>query len=56
LACATLIFAMHWMQRNIAAFGGDPDNVTLFGKSAGAMAIANLAGPGAGRGRCSPRR
>src|SRR5690606_35976822 len=31
-----------WVQRNIAAFGGDPDNVTIFGQSAGAMAITSL--------------
>ena len=37
-----LILALQWVQRNIAAFGGDPKNVTVFGQSGGGAKIATL--------------
>jgi para-nitrobenzyl esterase len=37
-----LILALQWVRDNIAEFGGDPDNVTVFGQSGGGAKIATL--------------
>lgn len=49
-AIQDLIAALTWVQKNIAQFGGDPSRVTIFGESAGGMAVSLLAGAPAAQG------
>ena len=49
-----LVMALRWVRDNIAVFGGDPDNVTIFGESAGAHAVATLLAVPAAKGLFRP--
>ncbi len=45
-----LVCALEWVRDNISAFGGDPDNVLLFGQSGGGLKITHLSGMPAAKG------
>ena len=49
-ALADSIAVLQWVKTNIAAFGGDPNNVTIFGESAGAAMVGGLAGSPVAKG------
>ena len=45
-----LVEALRWVRRNVAAFGGDPDNVTIFGESGGGGKVSSLLGMPSAKG------
>ena len=51
---ADLVASLQWVHDNIAQFGGDPENVTIFGQSGGGGKVSSHADPG-GATACSKR-
>jgi para-nitrobenzyl esterase len=49
-ALADSVAVLQWVKTNIAAFGGDPNNVTIFGESAGAAMVGGLTGSPVAKG------
>lgn len=47
---ADQVAALRWVRDNIANFGGDPSNVTIFGESAGGMSVGTLLGTPSAKG------
>ena len=45
-----MVASLRWIRDNIASFGGDPDNVTIFGESGGGMKVSALLGTPAAQG------
>ncbi|HMD77420.1 MAG TPA: carboxylesterase family protein [Terracidiphilus sp.] len=45
-----MVAALQWVKANIKKFGGDPENVTIFGESAGSLAVSTLMASPAARG------